>query len=66
MTASDQSIHAVFAEGMEAREDDQPVTSCPYLPGTDEHAHWVDGWHEPDGLDEDEAPSDPLPGLEGI
>ena len=48
MTAPSQSIHVAFAEGMEAREADQPVASCPYPPGTDEHTHWVDGWHEPD------------------
>ena len=66
MPPTTRSIHAVYADGMEAREADQPATACPYPADSDEHAHWVDGWHEPDALDEDETADDPVPGVEGI
>ena len=48
----------VYAEGMEARVDGLTVLDCPYAERTNERQSWIEGWHERDGLDEDEPPED--------
>ena len=50
-----QPLCAFHDEGMDARDSGQPVSSCPYADGSDEHQEWFEGWHERDGLDEHDA-----------
>jgi ribosome modulation factor len=50
-----QPLAAFHDEGLDARDDGQPVGSCPYAMGSDERQEWLVGWHERDRLDEDVA-----------
>jgi ribosome modulation factor len=42
----------VFQAGMAARGKGEPVTACPYPDESGEREQWLEGWHEPDDIDE--------------
>lgn len=48
-------LSAIHDEGMEARDEGVPATACPYPTTSDEWHEWLEGWHERDPLDEDDA-----------
>ena len=65
MPPLDRSPHALFAEGLDARQAGEISASCPYADGSIAEVHWFAGWHEPDESDENELPGNPLSDLEG-
>jgi ribosome modulation factor len=50
-----QPLCAFRDEGIDARDNGQLVSACPYPIGTDEHQEWQEGWHERDGLEENDT-----------
>ena len=44
----------VFQAGMDARGQGKPVEACPYPDESGEREQWLEGWHEPDDIDEPE------------
>ena len=65
MSRLDRSPHVLFAEGLDARQAGEVFASCPYPAGSVARVHWIAGWHEPNELNGDEAPDDPLSDFEG-
>jgi ribosome modulation factor len=47
-----KSPEDIFKAGMDARVRGEQVTACPYPDESGEREHWLEGWHEPDDLDE--------------
>jgi ribosome modulation factor len=50
-----QPLTAIHDDGMDARDGGHPVNACPYPMGSDERHEWLEGWHERDAVDEDDA-----------
>lgn len=42
-------------QGMKARDEGMPAGTCQYRIATDEWHVWLDGWHNQDPFDEDDA-----------
>ena len=56
MTSDNRPPSAIFKEGMTARSNGRPASSCTYVDGSDAWHEWLEGWQERDALSEADAP----------